>query len=625
MKRGRRPHQIHAGALVASDADATAGTLVETGSCTSAFDRPIRVGVMLDSLAVPAWIAKILRGVASRECVDFALVVLNPEPLGRKPRSALRPLRRPQLFNLYQRIDARLFRAEPDALAEVDMTDQLRSVPTLALPPLRQTRVEHPFADGTLNKLRKADLDVLLRLGLNPVRGEALNCVRYGVWSYHHGANQCDRCGPAFFWEMYERNPVSETVLEVLTGEMNSVHVLYRSYSATDFASLHRSRNCAFWKNAEFVTRRLSDLHRWGWDCLQRLPGSREAGRCQDRIYRTPTNRQMVWFVLGLMSRAIAGKAHTLAGRHLWYVAYRRITPDEGLVSEMVSPRAKPRPATFRLIHSPSGHYYADPFVVEDAGRHYLFFEDYDVVRKKGVISATLFDEQGSLSPPQPVLERDYHLSYPFVFPWDGDWYMVPETLGNRAIELYRATEFPTQWTFERVLLADLDAVDPTILVHGERWWLFANVAVHGASVADELFLFHADSLLGAWTPHPMNPIVSDVRRARPAGRVISQNGILIRPGQDSSRRYGYATVFNRITALTPTEYEETPIHRLEPGWMSRNLASHTFNADAEYEVVDAFRHSFKCLPAFRRRCSHGSRPHPPTKLPAAWILPPQP
>jgi hypothetical protein len=122
-------------------------------------------------------------------------------------------------------------------------------------------------------------------------------------------------------------------------------------------------------------------------------------------------------------------------------------------------------------------------------------------------------------------------------------------------------------------------------------------VAVPGAALADELCLFHATSLRDAWTPHPMNPVVSDVRRARPAGRVIARDGMLIRPSQDSSRRYGYATVFNRITTLNDTEYAEEPIGRLEPGWMRGNRATHTFNADGRYEVVDAQRRSVRLLP----------------------------
>ncbi len=38
----------------------------------------------------------------------------------------------------------------------------------------------------------------------------------------------------------------------------------------------------------------------------------------------------------------------------------------------------------------------------------------------KGHISVIRMDEQGVYSEPVKVLERPYHLSYPFVFEWEG-------------------------------------------------------------------------------------------------------------------------------------------------------------------------------------------------------------
>ena len=45
--------------------------------------------------------------------------------------------------------------------------------------------------------------------------------------------------------------------------------------------------------------------------------------------------------------------------------------------------------------------------------------------------------------------------------------------------------------------------------------------------------------------------------------------------------------MFNRISRLTESDYEETPIGRLEPSWLRGNVATHTFNAGHGYEVVD--------------------------------------
>ena len=130
-------------------------------------------------------------------------------------------------------------------------------------------------------------------------------------------------------------------------------------------------------------------------------------------------------------------------------------------------------------------------------------------------------DEEGRWKQPYPVLERPYHLSYPFVFEHDGNTYMLPETAANGTIELYECEEFPHRWVLKKTMMEGVYAVDSTLHFHEGRWWLFTNIRDNeGASSDDELFLFFADSPLAEnWTPHPLNPIVSDASCARPAGR----------------------------------------------------------------------------------------------------------
>jgi hypothetical protein len=102
---------------------------------------------------------------------------------------------------------------------------------------------------------------------------------------------------------------------------------------------------------------------------------------------------------------------------------------------------------------------------------------------------------------------------------------------------------------------------------------------------------------------------VADVRRARPAGRVLRVNGRLFRPAQDCSVRYGYAVSFQQIDVLTETAYEESCAGRLEPCWLPGNLATHTFNHNEEFEVVDAQLEvpRYAWLPRWRRRTRRGA------------------
>ena len=166
---------------------------------------------------------------------------------------------------------------------------------------------------------------------------------------------------------------------------------------------------------------------------------------------------------------------------------------------------------------------------------------------------------------------------------------MIPETGENNGVELYICVHFPDQWEFEKTLIDNVYAVDSTLVETKGKWWLFVNIQEEGGSTWDTLHLYYADHPLSDhWTPHPLNPIVKDIYSARPAGRIFLHEGVLIRPSQDCSMRYGYATNFNRINTLTETQYAETLEQTFKPPDKSRILATHTFNDVAGLTAIDA-------------------------------------
>ena len=241
----------------------------------------------------------------------------------------------------------------------------------------------------------------------------------------------------------------------------------------------------------------------------------------------------------------------------------------------------------FTPVPMPGDRFYADPFLVPDGDRLWLFVEDGHRATKKGVIRCIEVRADGSLGESHVVLECRYHLSYPFVFQRDGAWFMLPETSGNRTVELWRAVEFPWHWKLERVLLSDVLAVDSTLLEHEGRLWLFAGMSDTPGAAQDELCVFHADSLDGEWRPHPRNPVVSDVRHARPAGPFFREGGRLYRPGQDCSGSYGSAFWLHRVERLDEHAYQETPVRRIETSWRRGLVATHTLHRAGGFDAID--------------------------------------
>jgi hypothetical protein len=165
---------------------------------------------------------------------------------------------------------------------------------------------------------------------------------------------------------------------------------------------------------------------------------------------------------------------------------------------------------------------------------------------------------------------------------------MIPETGQNQTVELYRCVDFPRKWRLERVLLRNVCAADATLHREGGRWWMFANCAT-GFEMHDELHLFSAETLMGEWNPHRRNPVKSDVRSARPAGKLFTQGGKLYRPSQICAPLYGTGVAINRVTRLDAEGFTEETERRIVPAAGSAILGLHTINRAGDLSVIDAF------------------------------------
>jgi len=214
----------------------------------------------------------------------------------------------------------------------------------------------------------------------------------------------------------------------------------------------------------------------------------------------------------------------------------------------------------YQALPADPGTFYADPFVVEREGRTALFAEAFPYAAGKGVIVCAVVGEDAAHCAFRVVLERPWHLSYPFVFEWKDEMYLAPEGSSHGGVEIYRATAFPWEWTFERQLLPEWSLVDATLFEHEGRLWLLAGAATGGGSDWDELFAWHAPGLAGPWTPHARNPIKSDCRSARPGGRPLRLGARLLRPAQRCERAYGEALAWLEIRTLTPDTFEEVEV-----------------------------------------------------------------
>src|SRR4029077_5716347 len=98
---------------------------------------------------------------------------------------------------------------------------------------------------------------------------------------------------------------------------------------------------------------------------------------------------------------------------------------------------------------------------------------------------------------------------------------------------------------------------------------------------------FYAEALHCDWHFHPDNPISTDARNNRGAGRIFLAGDRLIRPSQSSAPVYGYSFTLNEVTKLSTTEYAERPLAEFTPDAVKGLGAGHTYNWIPGVEVID--------------------------------------
>jgi hypothetical protein len=211
------------------------------------------------------------------------------------------------------------------------------------------------------------------------------------------------------------------------------------------------------------------------------------------------------------------------------------------------------------MIPDRCAQFVADPFLFRYRNSWYLFCEVQNEKSGRGEIGCFLSENLLEWKWKGCALAEKFHVSYPYVFMRSNELYMVPESAGGNGVRLYRATSFPLGWELVDTLLTG-SFCDSCVLFRNSTWWLFTCDEPYHHS---RLRLFYSDDLHGPYQEHPKSPLIAhDGSRARPGGRIIEYNGMLVRYAQNSWPRYGKELWAYSIEILTRKNYRE---HRLGP------------------------------------------------------------
>lgn len=551
--------------------------------------RPLRVGILANGSSVPRWQADIISLISDIPAVDVCTVVLNGEMIGeRRWRRYLDPRRYKAVpFRLLSILDSWLCNVlAGHPLASVEHRQDLRSILPASdfmpvTPKTSSSGLYHRFVEEDCERIRKADLDVMLRFGFGILRGDILDVPRCGILSFHHADNRVNRGGPPGYWEWYGASHQTGVTLQVLTEELDNGGVVARGSYQTKLWSFSANRRHAFLEGQMLMV-----------DAVRRMAAGQDL-RFEDEyepfnvyaspLFKPPNALQCLGATALLSKRVLAQIVSTLMRRGNRWQIFIAKTSAEGIYDFSLALRRAVG------LKPPGGRIWADPFIVQRGDGVFLFFEDMGYQEMKGKISYVRLDENASVIDYGVALERDFHLSYPFLIEDGGELFMIPEASESRKVSLYRCVDFPTKWEHVTDILEDLNAADSTVLRRDGKYWLFSNIDRNESGNHNyELHVFWAESLTGPWTPLQDNPVVVDASTARMAGGFIEdRNGGLYRCSQINGSRYGEGINFMRVDDLTVDGYRESRHLSIRPDW-NDYAAMHHIDVSSNWITFDA-------------------------------------
>jgi hypothetical protein len=533
--------------------------------------KQIRVAILCHGTIFDQWEAECIREVLSLPFVDIVLLVAEPEEKSSTPDFFGKLFSYPYRNFLWRYF--RRFRLKINSFRKESLKKELEGVPLIYSKPELKGKYSQHFSSDDIATIKSHHPDVILRFAYNILRGEILKAATYGVWSFHHADEQTIRGGPAAFWEIYNRVPVTGAILQRLTDKLDGGIILRKGF----FPTLKRSYKA----NLEQLIRGTTPwMKQVLIDISNDLPFPDKEVKSAARIFTVPKNFQMIraWRIC----TAYKLKFH-------WHELF---CPDQwnvGIVNKSISEIvANGIPDEIEWHPEPViNEYYADPFGWEENDELKIVFEHYDYKKKKGILSVS--NQNGEV---KPLLEAKVHLSYPFVLE-------RTDRIENNRVILPESYQSKTVFCFDsadpkigRILMENIQAIDSTPIFHNDKWWMFCTI--EGDFNNTNLHIFHAKDFDGPWLPHANNPVKSDIRSSRPGGTPFLLNKKLYRPAQDCSTTYGAAIVINEITDLSEISFSEKTISRIEPHkkWKF-NKGLHTLSIAGNFILIDAKRYAF--------------------------------
>ncbi len=440
------------------------------------------------------------------------------------------------------------------------------------------------FNNESSNEVKAYNLDLIIRFSFNIISGEILNASKNGIWSFHHADNDINRGGPAGFWEVFLKQTNTGVTLQRLSNNLDGGDIIDKAFYVTQ---------STFKKNNAFIIEKSLTILIKNLNLLKHNRVKyKKSKKYNQLVYKYPKNIIIVlkyFFIIinNIFIRRILNKFYYLLNYKLnHWVIY---ISDTNIFNKINIKKSIP-------LKTKKNIFYADPFHIAHNSNDYIFYEKFDYKVNKGILACSKIKDNKLLDE-KVILEKEYHLSYPFIFKYKDLFFLLPEMSYAKKQDIYISTQFPYEWKLHKTIFKNVYSADPTIYQDDkDNFWLFISQSYDPFNdLNSELYLYKINNLNDfKLTSHLQNPIIIDSRKARSAGNIFKFDNQIIRPSQNTnSKAYGNSLNFNKIIKLNINEFEEEYMDSIK--FKDTNIiGTHHFSLYREKSLFDVCFRKFK-------------------------------
>ncbi|MBD0778092.1 hypothetical protein HPE56_09835 [Maribacter sp. ANRC-HE7] len=546
----------------------------------------MRIGVSINELeSLGNWELRIIEGIRKDPEIELSLIILDAGfPRSNKKNGEARFKHRtvPKwglgewIFKKQLAVERKFFFKKINTINKKNIYDFLNTCATIKLQDEDEKGI-NAFVPEDLKKIKAYDLDLLLQLGHQNIGAETATLAQLGVWSLLHSKNSVHHYNYIGFFELLYKEPAIEVALQQIGLGNNQYSVIDRAYFSLHW-SLVKTRDLVLEGSVSLLLKNLRLLSKGiNLDSTERSNSN--------SIPTRPKINEVLKYCIRFY-KALTIKLYKSMNTTLFGANYQRWSLFLGQGNFLNTKLSKLTPTI-----PPKDEFWADPFLFRYGNQCYVFFETFCYKTKKGKLSCGILEED-QLTHIIDILDLDYHLSYPFVFEEEGQIYLMPETMDNKRLEIYKCIRFPDKWELYTTAFEGEMVADPSFYTDNEgQKWLFVNKKeIKNLPLNSELFIYKVDSIkLKRLIPHAQNPVIIDSRTGRNGGAVFSYGDEIYRPSQRNvDGIYGRALNINKIKELTINSYKEEISSIVEPDFHAGIISIHHLHQIEDRFVFDA-------------------------------------